>query len=251
MKLHVLSDIHLEFAGFNPDAVNADVILLAGDIGLGSKGIAWARQTWPKHEIVYVPGNHEYYRSEIGRINEQMEFSGKEFGVHVLNRTMCCINGVRFLGATLWTDFLLFGEAQRHFAYQKAVAALRDFHVIDFGGKILTPQDTVEFNSADISWLKTKLIDEKFDGQTVVVTHHLPSALSVADRYKKELLSACFSSNFDYLLGYSRLWIHGHTHDSFNYELNGTRVICNPRGYCRSGRSPENSNFNPGLVIEI
>jgi hypothetical protein len=74
---------------------------------------------------------------------------------------------------------------------------------------------------------------------------------SVAERYAEDLLSACFASDFDRLMGYSKLWIHGHTHDSSDYELNGTRVICNPRGYCKAGKAPENTEFNPGLVVQI
>lgn len=252
MRIHILSDLHIEFATFDPLAIDADVIVLPGDIWFGSQGISWARKTWPDNEIVFVPGNHEYYRSEIGIENEQMELSGKELGVHVLNRKQCIINGVRFLGATLWTDFGLFGEEQRNLAYSKAMNSLRDFHLIDYGhNKVLVPQDTIKFNAEDIAWLESNLIQERFDGQTVVVTHHLPSAISVAERYRQQLLSSCFASNLDRLLGYSKLWIHGHTHDSFDYELNGTRVICNPRGYCRHGKSPENQNFNPALVVEI
>lgn len=91
---------------------------------------------------------------------------------------------------------------------------------------------------------------EPFEGKTVVVTHHLPSMRSVAERYRHELLSACFASNLDHLLGYSALWVHGHTHDSFDYAAHGTRVICNPRGYCRAGQ-PENRQFNPALVVEV
>lgn len=251
MKIHILSDLHIEFAAFDPLSYEADVIVLAGDIWFGSQGIAWARKAWPDKELVFVPGNHEYYRSEIRIANEQMELSGKALGVHVLNRKKCIINGVRFLGATLWTDFGLFGEDQRNLAYEKAVASLRDFHVIDYGKKVLTPQDTVKFNTEDTDWLEANLIHDIFDGPTVVVTHHLPSTSSVAERYRQQLLSACFASNFDHLLGHSKLWIHGHTHDSFDYVLNSTRVICNPRGYCRAGKSPENQNFNPGLVVEI
>ncbi len=252
MRIQTLSDLHIEFAPFKPPSFDAEVIVLAGDIWFGSRGIAWARRTWPNKEIVFVPGNHEYYRSEIGIENEQMELSGKELGVHVLNRKQCIINGVRFLGATLWTNFSLFGEEQRNLAYSKAMNSMRDFHIIDYGrNKVLVPQDTVKFNAEDIAWLESNLIHESFDGQTVVVTHHLPSARSVSEQYTYQLLSACFASNFDYLLGYSELWIHGHTHDSFDYKLNRTRVICNPRGYCRHGKSPENHNFNPGLVVEI
>lgn len=251
MKIHILSDLHIEYAAYEPHPVEADVIVLAGDICLGTRGIAWARQTWPDREIVFVPGNHEYYRSEIGIENEMMEQSASVYGVHVLNRAEVVIGDVRFLGATLWTDFLLFGKEERPWALAAALNGLRDFRVIDYGTQTFMPQDSAELNAADVLWLERKLKQEMFDGPTVVVTHHLPSAQSVAERFGRELLSACFASQLDHLLGYSELWVHGHTHDSFDYDLNGTRVICNPRGYCKVGAAPENPEFDPTLIVTI
>ena len=251
MKMHILSDLHLEYSAFEPPMVDADVIVLAGDIWTGVRGIVWARQTWPDKEVVFVPGNHEFYRSEIGIENEMMEQAARLYGVHVLNRKEIVIGGVRFLGATLWTDFRLFGEAERLNAYAAGLNALRDFRVIDYGSKTLRPQDSAVFNADDVAWLERKLLNESFDGETVVVTHHLPSRRSVAERYSKQLLSACFASDFDHLMGFSKVWIHGHTHDSFDYEINGTRVVCNPRGYSADGEAPENSEFNPELVVQV
>lgn len=251
MRIHILSDLHIEFSPYEPHAVEADVVVLAGDIGNGTRGIAWARQAWPDKEVVYVPGNHEYYRSEIGIENEQMEQAARVYGVHVLNRSEAVIGGVRFLGAILWTDFGLFGEAERRHAYDAASNGLTDFRLIGYGAQTFKPQDSAELNAADVAWLEGKLKQVVSDGATVVVTHHLPSAHSVVERFKNNLLSACFASNLDRLLGHSKLWVHGHTHDSFDYELDGTRVICNPRGYARSGWIAENPKFNPGLVVEV
>lgn len=251
MKIQILSDLHIDYSDYMPEFVEADVIVLAGDICLGTRGIAWARMTWPDKEIVFVPGNHEYYRSEIGIENEMMADAGRVYGVHVLNRAEVVIGDVRFLGATLWTDFRLFGEEERPWAYAAALNGLTDFRVIDYGSNTFMPQDSAEINAMDAAWLRTKLIDETFEGETVVVTHHLPSWQSVADRFKKSLLSACFASDFEALLGHSKIWIHGHTHDSYDYALNGTRVICNPRGYCKAGEPPENPDFNGALCVEI
>jgi predicted phosphodiesterase len=251
MKIQVLSDLHLEHFAFEPVATDADVIVLAGDICLGTRGIAWARQVWADKQIVFVPGNHEYYRSEIGFENEQMPLAGRIYDVHVLNRAEVIIQGVRFLGCTLWTDFALFGEAERPWAFQAALNGLTDFRVVDYGSYTFMPQDSAVFHAQDVAWLTQKLIHEPFAGETVVVTHHLPAWHSVSERYQKQLLSACFASRLEHLMGYSQLWIHGHTHDSLDYTLNGTRVICNPRGYCKAGQAPENADFNPALVIEL
>ncbi|MDD4929007.1 MAG: hypothetical protein PHP85_07005 [Gallionella sp.] len=198
-----------------------------------------------------MPGNHEYYRSEIGVENELMAAAADVYGVHVLNRAQVIIGGVRFLGATLWTDFRLFGEEERPWAYAAGLNGLSDFRLIDYGAQTFMPQDSAKLNQADVAWLESMLRDEAYDGKTVVVTHHLPSALSVAGRYKENLLSACFASNLDRLMGRSELWIHGHTHDSFDYEIKKTRVICNPRGYCKTGGAPENPDFNPVLLVDV
>ncbi len=70
------------------------------------------------------------------------------------------------------------------------------------------------------------------------------------DRFKNDLISAAYASHLDALVEQSgaALWIHGHTHDSFDYFIGGTRVICNPRGYFGYELNPD---FNPGLVIDV
>lgn len=250
MRIHVLSDLHLEFAGYEDHAVECDVIVLAGDIHPGTQGIEWARQRWADKEIIYVPGNHEYYRSQVDQMNEQFAEAGKLHGVHVLNRGEVTIGGVRFLGATLWTDFGLFGEGDKPWAMRECSSYLADFRVIRYGERVFTPEDSVRLHRQDVAWLKSKLREETFMGKTVVVTHHLPSRKSVAARYAKELASSGFASNLSRLLGLSELWIHGHTHDSFDYVEAGTRVICNPRGYVTYG-GQENYVFDPVLVVEV
>jgi Icc-related predicted phosphoesterase len=100
-------------------------------------------------------------------------------------------------------------------------------------------------------WLDGKLA-EPFAGPTVVITHHAPSPKSIHPRFEDSLLNACFVSDVERLIAGSRarLWIHGHTHDSFDYVLNGTRVVCNPRGYAKDGIS-ENPRFDANFLVEI
>lgn len=250
MKILVLSDLHLEFANFPPPSVEVDVIVLAGDIWKKDHGIYWARSTWPDTEIVYVAGNHEFYRGERNAVLRLLRDAAEETGVHFLDSDEVVIGDVRFLGATLWTDFKLFGPEKMDAAMNAGMNGLNDFRLINEGGVPFTPSEAVALCNQSIDWLKTKLLLETYQGKTVVVTHHLPSMQSVSDRYKNDILSACFASNLDELLGYSDLWIHGHTHDSFDYKTNGTRVICNPRGYVHQGKQ-ENLRFNPELVVEI
>jgi predicted phosphodiesterase len=249
MKIQILSDLHNEFEVFRQPRIDSDIVVLAGDIDLSVSGFDWARKAWPDKAIIYVPGNHEYYRSDIDYENEQMTKAGEINDIYLLNRGEVVIQGARFLGCPLWTDFALFGETEISKSMSVALNVLSDFIVINYKGRRFSPADSLELHKQDRIWLEGKL-KEPFEGKTVVITHHLPSLLSVAKRYKTDRLSACFASNLDHLFGFSELWIHGHTHDSFDYMIAGTRVVCNPRGYCQWGRE-ENLNFNPSFVVDV
>jgi len=251
VKLLILSDLHLEFSNMFVPKTDADVIVLCGDIGKGDNGIHWARAAWPDKEIIYVAGNHEFYGKNRKDVLASLRIASRETRVHFLDNEEKVINGVRFLVCTLWTDFKLFGEELKKVCMVDGQNCLNDFRVIQNGEWTFTAQDSIDLHNESVAWLTQKLIEEKHDGKTVVVTHHLPSRLSVADRYKDSLLSACFASNLDHLFGYSELWVHGHTHDSFDYIADATRVVCNPRGYCQYEGGEENGEFNPNLLVEI
>lgn len=126
---------------------------------------------------------------------------------------------------------------------------LNDFRRIGDGAISFSTGKSIELHEESLAWLRLALT-HPFDGKTVVITHHLPSMSSVAQRYKTDLLSACFASELSHLFGEMSVWIHGHTHDSCDYEMNGTRVVCNPRGYVRSSHA-ENPRFNPSLIIQV
>lgn len=249
MKILMLSDLHLEFAPFYPTPVDADVVVLAGDIWTGAQAIPWARKTWPDKPIIYVAGNHEYYKRDMISTMHSLTQAAQEHGVHFLEKEEVIIDGVRFLGTTLWTDFKLFGENHKKKCLALANQRLNDFKLINVMGNSFTAEISIGYHEDSVEWLADKLIHEKFDGPTVVVTHHSPHWGSVAERYQKDFLSACFSSRLDYLMGYSELWLHGHMHDSFDYVVSGTRVMCNPQGY-NFGRV-ENMLFDPCKVVEI
>lgn len=262
MKLHILSDLHNEFSEYridNTTASEADVIILAGDVGSGMNAAHYAGMQAQLHgkPVIFILGNHEFYRFEINSLRKMMRKwttpyeSADVVPTHFLDDSEVIINGVRFLGCTLWTDFELFGEELKQECMWEGEQRLNDFRLIDFGEWKFIAADSLNLHKKSLSWLANKLLNEKFDGKTVVITHHLPSMLSVADRYKEDHLSACFASNLDYLFGTCDLWIHGHTHVSFDYTVNETRVICNPRGYSRYEKVNENGHFDPKLLVEI
>ena len=253
MKLNVLSDLHLSQGDLALPANDADVIVLAGDIARPVEAVAWALRLGKP--ALYVLGNHEYYGGSIEGTAAQLRQLCAGTSIHVLDDAACLIGNVRFVGSTLWTDFRVFGDGQaRQAAMDEAARFMRDFTRIriDEGSQALfTPLHSATLFQRHAAWLAAELA-RPHDGPTVVITHHAPSTASINARFKGSLLNACFVSDAGYLLDGSRaqLWIHGHTHDSFDYVLNGTRVVCNPRGYARGGVN-ENATFDPNFVIEV
>lgn len=254
MRIRLLSDLHLEHRAWTADSVEADVVVLAGDIGSGVKGLEWARAQWPDTEIVYVFGNHEFYGHHINALMVEARKVAAELGIHLLDNTEAIVDGVRFLGATLWTDYDLYGEAYRLRCLELGARSMSDYGQIRTGNGWFSPAASVRLHQESVRWLGFKLRKEPFAGKTVVVSHHLPHAKSVAAKYEKELLNAAFASNLEHLMGFSELWLHGHTHDCTDYVVESTRVVCNPRGYPRGrfmGATMENGLFDPTLIIEI
>uniref|UniRef100_UPI003341992F metallophosphoesterase n=1 Tax=Castellaniella defragrans TaxID=75697 RepID=UPI003341992F len=246
--LHILSDLHLGVHDMPAPQVRADLTILAGDIARPQTAMQWAGSLG--RPVIYVPGNHEFYGGDIAGTRRRLAALAAEHGVHLLDQNSLVFGGVRFLGTTLWTDFLLFGPELRALAQEKTEAVMRDFQVIrNADGSRYTPADACALFAAQYDWLD-KTLDEPFEGPTVVVTHHAPSMRSVHNRFADSLISAGFASDCTALMGRAVLWVHGHTHDSFDYSVRGTRVICNPRGYIRN-EIPENPAFDPTLRINI
>jgi len=247
MKLHILNDLHIEFEDFTPPETDADIVILAGDIGVGIGGLQWAEAQFPDRPVIYVPGNHEFNHHDIALIDELKAQAPAH--IHVLNDDQVVIDGVRFLGSILWADFALFGEADKFFAMQAARQRMTDFSIIQNHGQCFTPEDAIRLHNGSRDWLAA-MRTESFDGKTVVVTHHAPSSQSVHPRYARDLLTPAFASNLENLMEGERvaLWAHGHMHESFDYEIYGTRVVCNPRGYAPEALNPD---FKPDWVFEI
>ncbi len=243
VRLRILSDLHLEAADFAVPAADADVVILAGDIANGGDGIAWGQIAFDA-PVLYVPGNHEYYDREFDDARLEMQSAARGSSVTLLERGERVLGGVRFLGCTLWTDFALEGDA----GYERAMRHrkwLIDFTAIRWGDRLLAPEDTIALHRADAAWLAACL-ETPFDGPTVVITHHAPHRGSIAPPFASHPLNPAFVSDLDVLMGRAGLWIHGHTHTAFDYDVRGTRVVCNPRGYPH-----ESSGFDPALVLTV
>lgn len=253
MKLNILSDLHLGFSAMDKPLNDADVIVLAGDIAPPRQSAQWAlRLTKP---VIYVLGNHEFYGSSLEVAAKELKDLCVGTHVHVLDNDEIVIGGVRFIGTTFWSDFMLLGDGnERAAAIAEAQCRMRDFSRIridDFTQALFTPADSAVLFKRNAEWLERRL-NTPHSGPTVVVTHHAPSRRSIHPRFVGSLLNACFISDAEHLVDGDRAqwWIHGHTHDSFDYVLNGTRVVCNPRGYAKAGVN-ENALFDPDFTIEV
>ncbi len=256
MKLAVMSDLHLSVAPFVPPSTDADLIVLAGDIARPDAAMAWARGLGKP--VLYVPGNHEFYGGTLAGTVRRLKELASGSSVVVLDNEVVVIDGVRFVGSTLWTDFATYAEyvddEVRRASERAALAIVRDFSRIrsaDDSDALFSPVTCAEQFARNSAWLAS-VLDRPFDGPSVVITHHAPSLRSIHPRFAGSPINACFVSDAEGLMGRERvdLWIHGHTHDSFDYVVRGTRVVCNPRGY-RQGGVDENPAFRPELVIEL
>lgn len=277
MKLLILSDLHLEHTSFEvPPDLEYDVAVLAGDIhSPGTRAVHWAQRpsTFGGKPVVLVPGNHEFYRTCMQTELAAMKDAARDTNVHVLDRNAVVIEGVRFLGATLWTDFqlpVLRADGSEEVDVARALAEanrrLNDFRLIDvaYQGtaapgdpppreriRPLTAEDTLARHFIDRDWLRREF-DRPHAGPLVAVTHHAPARASVAPHYAYDWLSPAFVSDLPRtaFLGTACLWVHGHTHSSFRYEHGLCTVISNPRGYPTRGGF-ENRQFDARLVVDL
>jgi predicted phosphodiesterase len=250
MKLNVLSDVHLSLGALALPANDADAVILAGDIARPAAAVSWASALGKP--VIYVPGNHEFYGGSIAGTVEELKRLSAGTSIRVLDDDEAIIGGVRFLGTTLWTDFMLFGEGDKRIAaMHEAQRFMRDFSRIRLAEAPFTPEASTALFRQHAAWLRGRLA-ERHAGPTVVITHHAPSPRSIHPRFAHSLMNACFVSDADSLIAGSRaqLWIHGHTHDSFDYVVNGTRVLCNPRGYAKNGVN-ENALFEANLIVTV
>ncbi len=248
MRIHILSDLHLEFASFQPSNVDADMVVLAGDIHTGRNGIKWILKTILDRPVIYVLGNHEFYGQKIPKLISEIKEMAQGTNVHVLENDSVEIGDVVFLGATLWTDFRLHGDPV--VAEVVAQTGMTDFRRIRVtpSYRRFRPSDARRIHAPSLEWLSQQV--EKAQGRKIVIiTHHAPSPQSMPYGFQNDPLNPAFVSNLEPFVSACRatLWIHGHIHHRADFTIGGTRVVANPRGY----PTEPYTGFDPALVIEI
>ena len=281
MNIQLLSDLHLESnPHFKPKPLpGADVLVLAGDIGsyqpgslLNSLGIAdfgLARfsplpvalggANWPT-PVLFVPGNHEYDGLDFDDTRLRLREACARLGLIWLESEVVLLQGVRFVGSTLWTDFdalstdaarsadITLGQqlTAREKAFRAANFYLKKNHALRQGLPMLAPEVRTEGLRSQ-AWLREALATP-FAGNTVVVTHFAPSLLSADPRYGLTPGTAGFCNALDDLFPLAKLWLHGHLHCPNDYVKGGCRVVANPLGYARKG---EQAAFQESLCITL
>jgi len=194
VKLHILSDLHVEFGDFNIPDVGADIVILAGDIHVKDKGLKWIIRQ-------------------------------------------------------LWSDMELSGD--RSTAMSEAAEGMNDYHLIwnNETNRKLTPKETVAWHKQSAKKLR-EFLETGDPSKSVVVTHSVPSIQSIPERFRDHALVPAFASNMENLIQKfsPRLWIHGHTHDSFDYHIGKTRILCNPRGYVPDAY---NADFDEKMIVRL
>jgi 3',5'-cyclic AMP phosphodiesterase CpdA len=250
VRLHVLSDLHLEHRPPAPDSIEADAVILAGDIAPGTRGIEWAREWAQDRPTLYVAGNHEFYGHALPELIDELRRAADGSSVHVLENDEVTLDGIRFLGCTLWSDFEFDGRERLDESMQLCEAVVNDYERIAFGpgGRTLAPRDTRMLHLASRRWLADRLA-EPHDGPTVIVTHHAPLIRGRPSVAVLRSLAGAFASDLTELMGADRvaLWIYGHTHRAADLVLRGTRILSNPFGYPHQ----RVAGFDPACVVEI
>jgi predicted phosphodiesterase len=248
MRLHVLSDLHLEFGVFDSPQTDADVVVLAGDIHIGRNGRAWIRQTFRDKPVVYVLGNHEYYRNAIPVLTDNLQRESEGSHIHLLERSIVEIGDFTFLGCTLWTDFKFGGNPEA--AKAAAEDTMSDYKLIRVSPEYrrLRASDTARFFALSVQWLKEEL-SKRDPARVVIVTHHAPSPKSNPAYHLGSELNPSFVSDLNEFIEKSSipLWVHGHTHYCCDYQIGRTRILSNQRGYPDAVAK----EFVPDLIIQI
>jgi Icc-related predicted phosphoesterase len=279
MKIGIVSDLHLEFADLDlPNHDGIDVLILGGDICVAEDLYRYPADSEPAPgdivsprreaagryreflqrcserfpHVIYVMGNHEHYHGQWERTQEVLERELEPYSnMHLLEMSQIVIDGVEFIGATLWTDCNRRDPLTEFHLNQR----MNDYTAIrraEANYQRLRPYNTIRRHDRSLSYIQQALSNPQ-GRASVVCTHHAPSKASTHPRYAHDhLMNGGYSSDLDDIIQkypHLCLWTHGHTHDAFDYTIGATRIVCNPRGYV--GHERDASDIYLAQVIDI
>lgn len=257
MKVKVLSDLHLEFADYDPG--EGDVLVLAGDICVASDYLWRGQEVYAErydsffrkcvenyNKVFYVIGNHEHYNGylvdTVALLRENLPK-----GITLLDNQSEYYEGWHFVGATLWTDFM----AGNKESIQTCSEVCNEYNYIwhPGGRENIEPKDIIKENTNTTVWFNQCI--QTLNGNVMVITHHAPTFESIESDYVDNDTVGAYASNREGIMAANsnlKVWVHGHIHGSQSYNLHGTNVVCNPRGYSPDGLNP---NFQPDHQLNL
>jgi len=266
-RIYSLEDFATDLAEAYKDM---DVIVAAGDVGSGENAVGFLRMAFPEKPVIFTPGNHEFWGDEIFSTHNKMQAACEGTNIHYLPAGETVeVEGVRFCGATLWTDYLLTDSAYSMTSAENLMNDFRRIRIrrlsasgISGAYSHLRPQHLLGFHRQHLLHIKSEMaLAVNEDAILVVVTHHAPSAQSLwfdSERGAMEVMKSfgsqpsdpCYCSHLDYLMmgeDAPQYWIHGHTHIAVDYRVGNTRIVSNPKGYAQG----DDTAWEIGRYIEV
>jgi predicted phosphodiesterase len=264
LRLWIQSDQHLELTrGWDLPAVGDrpayDGLVVAGDlITKMERGVAWLLERVTDRPVFYIPGNHEAYGCDIDRTVEKARLLAAGTNVHVMQNDVVQIGDVTFIGATFWTDFDLFGDAD--YAMMSAAETMNDYRKIRLANYTLRlrPRHTLQRHQESREFIARELRKPKL-GTRVLITHMGLHPTAIRRGFEQDISSAAYTSDCSDLLALGvDVAIHGHTHETYDRMVPGVtgvgvRMVTNQKGYgpWSPNETWENKDFDPNFVIEI
>jgi Icc-related predicted phosphoesterase len=232
MRINYFSDLHLEFGDQQLPETDADIIVAAGDIGVFTQGVEWLKAL--KKPVIYVAGNHEFYRHDYQQVLAMLRLSCANSNIKFLEKEVFIYQGIRFLACTLWTDLFVQGEETA----RQLATTLNDFRKISYAGGVFNPSQFSALHQESKHWLQLQLA-EAYAGKTVVITHHAPTEWSWAGSAKSTKKLAYCNNLKDLIYEYPiTAWFHGHVHNQGDYRIADARILSNTRGYQGRNANP-------------
>lgn len=253
MKIHLISDLHCDFSKYTQEFPDCDVVVIAGDIGEDPLHLIDICNYNPMHKIIFVPGNHDFYGSSVEQRMQTFYEIQTEIckNLIVLQNEFVEVNGVLFYGCTLWSGL------DAYAGYAHKLKSWYEYNIADTRYITSWSADLMIQEHFYSHYKMTEFFQRNKGKKKVVITHFAPSLKSVHESYSGSVpFNSYWCNGFsDDFISNADLWLHGHVHNSFDYNVNEysekqCRVVCNPRGYITS-YGEENYNFNPNLILEI
>ncbi len=260
IRIALLSDTHGANSLCYPCLADADIVVLAGDIGSGTEIISYAKSIADEYAVpvITIAGNHEYYGNDyLQTLPDIRELAAQTSDVYFLEND--CIQltvndkTIRILGATLWSDFSLYGHEHRLNSADIASNKINDFRVIRYGKsqQVLSPEHISSFYRQSVNFLNKELSKPTTCEKTIVITHFAPTLKAIPQRFTGSELAAYFITDQSALIEQYAIdaWFFGHTHHSIDVIQSGTRIVSNQFGYDTEGSTT--TGFDPAKVISI